>query len=230
MATLDRFPLLPVHPAADSASTDSPPCHLCTALCCRYFALQLDTPEDVEDFDALRWYLLHDGAWLWVDDGDWFLQVDRPCRYLGPSNECTIYERRPQICRDYALPDQKDHPDDPLCDYFAKDAHHDHEFRDIPEFDKYVEKFLADRAAARLRRSVAAKRAWANKKRGGGPIVKAHAVGPGSARGATPDPQRDPKRASAQNAGPKSRRSAERRSKRGERGSKIPSAKKKPRA
>ncbi len=166
--TIERIPLLPAHPAATSTKSDGPPCHECTAMCCRYFALELDKPTDTEDFDAIRWYLLHGTAWVWVEDGDWYLQVDQACRYLGPSNECTIYDKRPQICRDYGLPENREHPDDPLCDYFAKDAHHDLEFRDIPEFDAYVEKYLAQRAAARTRRSRAAKKAWKRKQQEAG--------------------------------------------------------------
>jgi Fe-S-cluster containining protein len=173
--TIERIPLLPMHPAAAQPSTDSPPCHLCTALCCRYFALELDTPEDAADFDALRWYLLHGTSWLWVEDGDWYLQVDQPCRYLGNGNECTIYDKRPEICRDYGLPEKREHPDDPLCDYFAQAEHHDLEFRDIPEFDAYVEKFLAEREATRQKRSHAAKRAWKEKRAGAVPTVAGHA-------------------------------------------------------
>ena len=34
-------------------------CVKCTGLCCRYFALPLDDPEDWDDFDDIRWYLCH---------------------------------------------------------------------------------------------------------------------------------------------------------------------------
>ena len=37
-------------------------CDYCTAKCCKYFALPIETPEDEEDFDFLRWYLVHDRA------------------------------------------------------------------------------------------------------------------------------------------------------------------------
>src|SRR3990167_3200232 len=32
-------------------------CDHCTAKCCRYFALPLDTPKTQRDFDFIRWYL-----------------------------------------------------------------------------------------------------------------------------------------------------------------------------
>ena len=34
-------------------------CDKCNGLCCRYFALPIDTPEDREDYDDIRWYLCH---------------------------------------------------------------------------------------------------------------------------------------------------------------------------
>ncbi len=156
--------VLPIHPSADASA--GPPCHQCTALCCRYFALQLDTPEDAEDFDSIRWYLMHGTAWIWVDDGDWYLQVDEACRFLGAENECTIYDKRPQICRDYGLPEKREDPEEPLCDYFAQDAKHDLEFRDPDEFQAWVDKFLAEKQQKRARRSDAAKRAWARRRAG----------------------------------------------------------------
>lgn len=158
------LPPVPLHPQTQPAASDGPPCYRCSGLCCRYFALQLDTPEDREDFDSIRWYLLHGRSWIWVEDGDWYLQVEEPCRYLGSANECLIYERRPQICREYGLQESREHPDDPLCDFFVQNARHDHEFRTPDELDSFVESYLAEREIRRLRRSEAAKRAWAERR------------------------------------------------------------------
>lgn len=76
-------------------------CDYCTAKCCKYFALPIDTPEDSKDFDFIRWYLLHDRASVFVDDEVWYLLVHTTCRHLRDDNLCGIYETRPQICRDY---------------------------------------------------------------------------------------------------------------------------------
>ena len=37
-------------------------CNHCSAKCCRYFALPIEDPETVEDWEFIRWYLLHDSA------------------------------------------------------------------------------------------------------------------------------------------------------------------------
>jgi len=76
-------------------------CEHCTAKCCRYFALPIDTPEDWRDFEYIRWYLLHDRATVFVDEGDWYLMVHTTCKHLQADNRCGIYETRPQICREY---------------------------------------------------------------------------------------------------------------------------------
>ena len=76
-------------------------CEYCTAKCCRYFALPVDTPRTAADFDYLRWYLLHDRASLFVEEETWYLLVHTVCKHLQEDNRCGIYETRPKICRDY---------------------------------------------------------------------------------------------------------------------------------
>ena len=76
-------------------------CEYCTAKCCRYFALPIETPEDYSDFEYIRWYLLHERATVFKEDDDWYLLVHTVCKHLQDDNLCGIYETRPQICRDY---------------------------------------------------------------------------------------------------------------------------------
>lgn len=77
-------------------------CDYCTAKCCRYFALSIDTPRTAADFDYLRWYLLHDRASLFVEGETWYLLVHTVCKHLQKDNRCGIYDTRPSICRGYS--------------------------------------------------------------------------------------------------------------------------------
>lgn len=86
-------------------------CEYCTAKCCHYFALPIDTPEDWRDFDYLRWYLLHARATVFIDEGDWYLMVHTTCKHLRDDHRCGIYETRPQICREYST-DNCEYEDD----------------------------------------------------------------------------------------------------------------------
>ena len=76
-------------------------CDHCTAKCCHYFALPIDSPETRKDFDYVRWYLLHDRATVFVEGNCWYLLVHTTCKHLRSDHRCGIYETRPQICRDY---------------------------------------------------------------------------------------------------------------------------------
>ena len=80
-------------------------CEFCTAKCCRYFALPIDTPTEMKDFDYIRWYLLHQHASVFIEDGTWYLLVHTSCKHLQADNRCGIYETRPQICREYTTDD-----------------------------------------------------------------------------------------------------------------------------
>ena len=77
-------------------------CGYCSGKCCRYFALPIDKPTNYEEFDFVRWYLLHENATVFVEDGSWYLLVHNVCKELGEDNRCKIYEKRPQICREYS--------------------------------------------------------------------------------------------------------------------------------
>ena len=76
-------------------------CEYCTAKCCRYFALPIEEPEDFADYEFIRWFLLHDRASIFKEDGNWYLLVHTQCKHLQDDNRCGIYETRPQICREY---------------------------------------------------------------------------------------------------------------------------------
>ncbi|HZM15185.1 MAG TPA: YkgJ family cysteine cluster protein [Candidatus Krumholzibacteria bacterium] len=78
-----------------------PNCARCTALCCQYVSTEIDAPTTAKDFDNIRWYLMHPGVRVFVEEaGSWFLQFMSRCENLGADNLCRIYDRRPQICRD----------------------------------------------------------------------------------------------------------------------------------
>ena len=79
------------------------PCTYCPGKCCRYFALPIDVPTSRREYDFMRWFLLHEGATVFVDDGAWYLLVYLKCKHLDDAtNRCGIYETRPKICREYS--------------------------------------------------------------------------------------------------------------------------------
>ncbi len=78
-------------------------CDGCSGLCCQYFALPIETPEDKGDYDDIRWYLCHKGIEIFVEDGDWYIKIKNKCKHFSEkSNRCRIYTKRPRICRQYS--------------------------------------------------------------------------------------------------------------------------------
>ena len=96
-------------------------CDYCSAKCCRYFALSIDRPSELKDFDFMRWYLLHDRATMFVDDENWYLLVHTTCKHLQSDNRCGIYHTRPEICREYST-DNCEFDDDTTYDKYFETA------------------------------------------------------------------------------------------------------------
>ncbi|MBL8818408.1 MAG: YkgJ family cysteine cluster protein [Planctomyces sp.] len=92
-------------------------CSYCTAKCCRYFALGIDAPTKWNDFDNMRWYMMHGPVCIFVDDGCWFLMVIADCQHLLPDQRCGAYETRPQICRVYTT-DNCEYDEDGVYDQY----------------------------------------------------------------------------------------------------------------
>jgi len=116
-----------------------PPCEHCTALCCRYIALPIDTPEDLRDFDDIRWYLLHENISVFVEDGDWYICIRTRCRHLREDHRCQAYSTRPRICRRYDLIN---------CDYHSGDYNWEHHFTCAEHLEQYLRERGARRAAS----------------------------------------------------------------------------------
>lgn len=110
-------------------------CNHCGAKCCRYFALPIDKPKAWQDFDYIRWYLLHERTAIFTDEGCWYLLVQNRCQHLGDDHRCGIYESRPQICRDYKTND---------CEY-EDDWVYDHYWETPEQVEEYAEAVLGPR-------------------------------------------------------------------------------------
>lgn len=96
-------------------------CSYCTARCCRYFALPIEHPESFNDWEYIRWYLMHEGATIFKEDDTWYLLVHAVCQNLQSDYRCGVYETRPQICRDYTT-DECEYDDDWLYEQYIETA------------------------------------------------------------------------------------------------------------
>ncbi|HUU83987.1 MAG TPA: YkgJ family cysteine cluster protein [Phycisphaerae bacterium] len=108
-------------------------CEHCTGHCCRYVALPLEKPQTARDFDDIRWYLMHQGMTIFVEEGDWYIQFATTCKNLNPDNLCRIYETRPRICREYKSGE---------CDYAGGTYEYDHLFTHVDQIEGYAREYL----------------------------------------------------------------------------------------
>ena len=104
-------------------------CQKCAGLCCRYLALPVEKPTTRSDYDDIRWYLAHEGISIFVEDGDWYINIATRCKYLNKDNLCDMYEHRPRICRRYK---------DESCDFHSGDYGYDLHFTSVEELDEYI--------------------------------------------------------------------------------------------
>jgi Fe-S-cluster containining protein len=108
-------------------------CSTCGGKCCQYYTVLIDDPEDAEDFDELRWFLAHGSNYIYIDDGEWHLNVEARCKFLLEDGRCKIYDHRPRVCRDFGHDEE--------CEF---DGSYDFErvFKTIPDIEAYAREVL----------------------------------------------------------------------------------------
>lgn len=114
-------------------STQENLCDRCTAICCKYITLEIDKPTTKRNHDDIRWYLLHEGITLLIEKGRWLIKVPTVCAALDEKGRCTIYETRPQTCREYSTEN---------CDYHTEYENWETEYIEVEtpeEYDQYLE-------------------------------------------------------------------------------------------
>jgi len=141
MASVDLKAIPRKKPHREDLKPDECLCTYCTAKCCRYFALPIATPKDLEDYEFIRWFMLHDRAAVFLEEGSWYLLVYTVCKHLRDDNLCGIYETRPQVCRDYTTD---------KCEY-EDDWVYDHYFETSEQIQEYAEAVLRPAKGASIR-------------------------------------------------------------------------------
>lgn len=130
-------------------------CEHCTAACCRYLAIPLDEPTTARDYDDMRWYIMHEGVSIFVEEDEWYFQVQTKCKHLGVDNRCMVYETRPEICEEYKADG---------CDYASGAYGYDLLFTHHQQITDYYEKKTGKKLKS-FQRNLSAKRNGRTKRR-----------------------------------------------------------------
>ena len=105
-------------------------CEECGGECCKKFAVQIEAPKSMVDYHDIKWYLYHTGVIVYIDnEGDWLVQIPIKCEKLDKNGRCTIYDKRPPICRTAKLEECEKNTNEMAV-----------VFKDVEALEKYMKK------------------------------------------------------------------------------------------
>ncbi len=82
-------------------------CFDCDQVCCRTAVVEVEPPRSLRDYSDLLFYLHHHDTQIVVARNgrkrEWYVEFMAACRYIDSEGRCTIYERRPLVCREYDM-------------------------------------------------------------------------------------------------------------------------------
>lgn len=117
-------------------------CSECNGGCCREICVDMDEPKTIEDWDIIRWMVAHENIAVFVDyEGDWLVEVQTNCSKLDTNSKCTMYDKRPIIC--------KDHKTD-TCVKNGEENDEKLRFNTIEEVEAYIEKVVKPKIKKQL--------------------------------------------------------------------------------
>jgi uncharacterized protein len=107
-------------------------CHRCGE-CCNYIVITIPKPKTTEDFELIKWYLLHNNVYVYIDKEDaWCVEFITVCNAKDKVTKlCSLYEKRPKICRDYDEVKKRN------CSYYGNNIYKKRFFT-IDDIDKYI--------------------------------------------------------------------------------------------
>lgn len=105
-------------------------CNGCT-MCCEYITVIIPTPKTWKEIDRIKWYLLHNVHVYITDEGHWKVDIPMKCSALNNKGKCSIYEDRPQLCRDHSQDS---------CERYDTSIDNNLCFTSIKELDEYLDR------------------------------------------------------------------------------------------
>jgi Fe-S-cluster containining protein len=79
-------------------------CADCPGKCCHKLLIPFKKPKDESEMAYYRWHLQYDTLNVAIRSNRWYLVIDGRCMYLNKKDMCTIYDDRPDTCRDHNPP------------------------------------------------------------------------------------------------------------------------------
>lgn len=86
------------------AAVPERPLTVCTECgkCCTYVSVGVNAPNSIRHATNMLWYLYHQNVTVYRDgEGEWSVVFETRCRNLQSDLLCSVYEHRPEICRNF---------------------------------------------------------------------------------------------------------------------------------
>jgi uncharacterized protein len=96
-------------------------CKLC-GKCCHNVSVEVDEPETDEELDEYLWLILHKGVTIYINEDQWYVEFQTPCKMLDKKRKCRIYDQRPELCKKYSSKNCLHHGEGDYFDHYFKTA------------------------------------------------------------------------------------------------------------
>jgi uncharacterized protein len=121
----------------ENNNTNFNSCKNCKKLC-EEIAVEIDEPTEIEDFENIKWFLLHKNIKVFIlpdDEEDdiehWYIQFNTPCKELGNDGNCKLKENKPSVCFDDSSEEMEESSEENIDENLI--------FDDAQKFWKWVE-------------------------------------------------------------------------------------------
>ena len=120
--------------------------------CCKDVTVEIDEPTTVEDWDEIRWMVSHKNVSVYQDnEEDWVVEFKTPCAKLDESGKCTVYDKRPDICRGHDLD---------TCVYNGEGDTHLVRFETVEDVEKYIKENVFDKMKKEAQKDLEDVKKW----------------------------------------------------------------------
>ncbi|MBU1198987.1 MAG: hypothetical protein KKE98_06425 [Nanoarchaeota archaeon] len=72
--------------------------------------VEIETPENKDDYEDISWYLYHPGISVFIEQDEdnpeedqWNVRFDSKCMHLNGNGKCNAYDEKPPICTEYSI-------------------------------------------------------------------------------------------------------------------------------
>lgn len=112
-------------------------CNNCDAPCCKNTFIKFGQVNSIMDLESIKWFVTRKNIRAYIYKNEWGIEIlDSPCQFINENNNCSIYQNRPSICREYQIEN---------CIKNTKIDDKKIIFDNIYQVDEYIKQYMANK-------------------------------------------------------------------------------------